>query len=71
VACLFENGNRFNWSMQNFVKSFCSCGRTLNSKSWKGGKIVSVETIAWGIAASLIWLGIYQVITMINGAPLF
>jgi len=32
---------------------------------------VSVETITWGIAASLIWLSIYQVMTMINGAPLF
>jgi hypothetical protein len=32
---------------------------------------MSIETIAWGIAASLIWLGIYQLITMINGTPLF
>ena len=32
---------------------------------------MSIETIAWGIAASLIWLGIYQAITMINGTPLF
>jgi len=29
-----------------------------------------IETITWSIVASAIWFGIYQVITMINGAPL-
>lgn len=32
---------------------------------------MSIDTIMWGIVASVIWLGIYQLITMINGTPLF
>ena len=32
---------------------------------------MGIETITWFIVASSIWLGIYQVITTINGAPLF
>ncbi len=32
---------------------------------------MGIETIKWSLVASVIWLGIYQVITMINGAPLF
>jgi len=30
-----------------------------------------IETITWSVIASVIWLGIYQIITMLNGAPLF
>jgi hypothetical protein len=30
-----------------------------------------VETLTWTIVAGAIWLGIYQVIPMITGAPLF
>jgi len=30
-----------------------------------------VETLTWTLVACTIWLGIYQVIAMINGAPLF
>jgi len=32
---------------------------------------MSLETITWGIVAAAIWLGIYHVGTIINGAPLF
>lgn len=32
---------------------------------------MGIETIKWSLVASAIWLGIYQLITMINGAPLF
>jgi len=31
---------------------------------------MGIETIKWSLAASAIWFGIYQVITIINGAPL-
>ena len=32
---------------------------------------MGIETIKWSLVASLIWFGIYQVITILNGAPLF
>lgn len=32
---------------------------------------MGIETITWSMIAGAIWFGIYQVITMINGAPLF
>jgi hypothetical protein len=36
-----------------------------------GGSIMGIETIKWGLVASAIWLGIYQLFTIINGVPLF
>ena len=30
-----------------------------------------IETITWSVVASVIWLAAYQLITIINGAPLF
>ena len=32
---------------------------------------MSVETIMWGVIAAVIWLGIYQIITVLNGTPFF
>lgn len=31
---------------------------------------MGIETIKWGLVASAIWFGIYQVLTVINDAPL-
>lgn len=31
---------------------------------------MGIETIKWSLVASVIWFGIYQIITIINGAPL-
>ena len=36
-----------------------------------GGGIMGIETIKWGLVASVIWIGIYQVFTLISGTPLF
>ena len=36
-----------------------------------GGEIMGIETIKWALVASIIWFGIYQVFTIISGAPLF
>jgi hypothetical protein len=36
-----------------------------------GGGIMGIETIKWGLVASIIWFGIYQVFTIISGVPLF
>jgi len=32
---------------------------------------MGIETIKWGLVASVIWLGIYQLFTIMSGAPLF
>jgi hypothetical protein len=32
---------------------------------------MGIETIKWGLVASVIWIGIYQVFTLISGTPLF
>ena len=32
---------------------------------------MGIETIKWGLVASAIWIGIYQVFTLISGNPLF
>ena len=32
---------------------------------------MGIETIKWSLVASAIWFGIYQVITIVNGAPCF
>jgi hypothetical protein len=32
---------------------------------------MGIETIKWSLVASGIWFGIYQLITVINGAPVF
>jgi hypothetical protein len=32
---------------------------------------MGIETIKWGLVATAIWVGIYQVVTLLNGAPLF
>jgi|GEM_PF-1248850 hypothetical protein len=32
---------------------------------------MGIETIKWTVVASAIWLGIYQIFTIINGTPLF
>jgi hypothetical protein len=32
---------------------------------------MGIETIKWGLVASVIWLGIYQIFSIISGAPLF
>jgi hypothetical protein len=36
-----------------------------------GGRIMGIETIKWGLVATIIWLGIYQLFNIINGTPLF
>lgn len=36
-----------------------------------GRQIMGIETIKWGLVASIIWFGIYQVFTIISGVPLF
>lgn len=32
---------------------------------------MSIETIKWGLVASVIWFGIYQLFWMISGTQLF
>ena len=32
---------------------------------------MSIDTVAWAAVAATTWFGVYQIITMINGAPLF
>ena len=32
---------------------------------------MGIETITWGLVASAFWFGVYQVLTIVNGAPLF
>ena len=36
-----------------------------------GRQIMGIETIKWGLVASIIWFCIYQVFTIISGVPLF
>ena len=35
-----------------------------------GDRTMGIETIKWGLVATAIWLGIYQLFTIISGAPL-
>ena len=32
---------------------------------------MGIETIKWNLVAPAIWFGIYQLITVINGGPMF
>ena len=32
---------------------------------------MGIETFKWSLVASAIWFGIYQLVTVINGTPIF
>jgi hypothetical protein len=56
---------------QQFVKVCALAADKRTDEMRTGDEIMGIETIKWGLVASVIWLGIYQLATLINGTPLF